>query len=139
MNTVILMGTLGKDVELTTTPNGVSVAKTSMATNKSYKNKEWVRQDQTTWHNLVAWNHTAKFLAQYFKKGSKALITWEISNRSYEAKDWGTRYVSEVIVNQIEFAGWKAESKPQSGKIESDTQFAKKVKEDEISVEDIPF
>ena len=149
MNLVILQGTLWKDVELNTTPSWQDVAKVSIATNKSYKDKEGQKQQQTTWHNLVAWRHTAKFMAQYFQKGSKALVTWEISNRSYE-KDWVTKYTSEVIVNQIEFAWPKPDWQSNPNKVQSDEEFKKSVQaenwvqkqvkiQEDISVDDIPF
>ena len=60
VNKVILLGTLGKDPELKYTPQGTPVAKFSMATNSSYKDKqsgEW--KEQTEWHNIVAWQRLA--------------------------------------------------------------------------------
>src|SRR3954451_364086 len=70
VNKVILLGTLGKDPELKYTPQGTPVAKFSMATNTSYKDKqsgEW--KEQTEWNNIVAWQRTAEVAAEYLKKG----------------------------------------------------------------------
>lgn len=143
MNKCYLLWTIGKDVELITSSWWLAIAKCSLATSETFKPKDWEKQTTTTWHNLVAFGHTANFLNKRFKKWSKALIEWKISNTSYEKKDWTKWYKSEIIIESIEFAGWKNEENQSSTKLETDEEFVKKVlkeKEEEIiSIEDIPF
>jgi single-strand DNA-binding protein len=140
-NKCFLLWNITKDITLKQTPNWVAVAKTSIATNESYKDKDWNKVDNTTFHNLVAFWHTANHLNKWFQKWSKALIEWKISNRTYDKPDWTKWYVSEVIIEKIEFAWWKVEPKQETGIIESDEDFMKKAKmeQDELSIEDIPF
>ena len=55
VNKVILIGNLGKDPEIKSTPSGTPVAKFTLATNDRYKDKEGQWQDRTEWHNITAW------------------------------------------------------------------------------------
>jgi single-strand DNA-binding protein len=107
VNKVILLGTLGKDPELKYTPQGTPVAKFSMATNESYKDKqsgEW--KERTEWHNIVAWQRTAEVAAEYLKKGSKCYIEGRITTRSWDDKESGQkRYMTEIVVNDLVLVG----------------------------------
>jgi len=105
MNKAILTGNLGCDPEIRTTENGKDVCVFRMATTEYY-NKE----RHTTWHNCVAWGTTAKFIAEYFKKGSGIEIEGKISNRSFD-KDGTTKWVSEVVVSQCGFPAGGASKK----------------------------
>ncbi|MCK5742417.1 MAG: single-stranded DNA-binding protein [Chlorobi bacterium] len=98
INRVTLLGNLGRDPELRSTPSGQSVCSVSIATTDSYKDKtsgEWV--DSTEWHNLVFWAYNADKAAQYLKKGSRVCIEGKLKTRNYE-KDGVTRYFTEVHV-----------------------------------------
>ena len=145
MNLAIIMWTLGKDPEVSTTPNGTNVARFSVATNEYYKDKDWNRQDKTTWHNVVAWKYQADFVEKYLHKWSKILIQGKIDNRSYEAQDWWKRYISEIVAQDIKFAWWKNEWW-NPNKIQSDEDFKKEVQRDNaiashewITASDVPF
>ena len=117
VNKVILLGTLGKDPELKYTPQGTPVAKFSMATNSSYKDKqsgEW--KEQTEWHNIVAWQRTAEVAAEYLKKGSKCYIEGRITTRSWDDKESGQkRYMTEIIVNDLVLVGGRGEGGGEGG------------------------
>ena len=67
VNKVILIGNLGKDPEVKYTPSGVPVAKFSIATNESYKDKGGEWQERTEWHNIVAWQRLAEIVGEYVK------------------------------------------------------------------------
>jgi single-strand DNA-binding protein len=111
VNKVILLGTLGKDPELKYTPQGTAVAKFSMATNSSYKDKqsgEW--KEQTEWHNIVAWQRTAEIAAEYLKKGRQVYIEGRLQTRSWDDKESGQKkYMTEVIVNELVLVGGRPE------------------------------
>ena len=68
VNKVILIGNLGKDPEIRSTPSGTPVAKFTLATNDRYKDKEGQWQDRTEWHNITAWARTAEIAGEYLKK-----------------------------------------------------------------------
>jgi single-strand DNA-binding protein len=102
VNKVILVGNLGKDPELRSTPQGKSVCSFSIATSESYLDKvsnEW--KENTDWHNIVLWERLADSAARSLKKGSKVYIEGSLKHRSYEGKDGVTRYVTEVLGREL--------------------------------------
>ena len=104
MNKVILVGALGQDPEVKTTNSGKTIARCSLATNNS-------KDKPPTWHRLVMWNKTAEFAGTYLKKGSSVAVEGRIDNRSWETDDGTKKYVSEIIVDRIEFVGKKEKEK----------------------------
>jgi single-strand DNA-binding protein len=134
MNKWIWSWFIGQDIVIKQTPTGVSIANTSLAT--SEKVKKWDNwEEETTWHNLVAFWYTANFMDKYLIKWSKILVEWKISNRSWDKPDWTKWYKSEIIVNSVEFAWWKKKDENQ----EEIKQKSINDNYDEISLEDIPF
>lgn len=108
MNKAILVGNLTRDPEMRTTPNGVSVTSFTVAVNRRYKSQDG--QQQTDFINCVAWRGTAEFIAKYFTKGSKIGIVGTIQTRTYDDQNGVRRYVTEVVVDEAEFAGSKAQN-----------------------------
>lgn len=101
LNKVMLIGHLGKDPETRYTTNqNLPVTSFSMATTNSFKNKDGKWTDETTWHNIVAWN-LSEFMRNALKKGSKIYLEGRIANREYMDKEQKKRYISEVIVDRI--------------------------------------
>ena len=98
-NSVQLIGNLGKDPEMTTLDNGKRIARATFATNESFGEKS--KGTLTQWHNLVAWDGKAEFMSQYLKKGQEVAIQGRLSSRSYVAKDGQTKYITEIIVNEV--------------------------------------
>lgn len=108
MNKVILIGNLTKDPELSTTTNGVNVVRFSLAVSRRYTNSEGERE--TDFFNIVAWRGLADFCHKYFRKGSRAAVVGNLQNRSYDAQDGTKRFVTEIIADEIEFAGARPQS-----------------------------
>ncbi len=105
MNKVMLIGNLGVDPKLRYTPDGTPVANFSIATNSRWTDKEsGEKKSKTEWHRIVAWRKTGELCAEYLQKGSKVYIGGKIQTRSWE-KDGITRYITEVVVNEVEFLG----------------------------------
>ncbi|MDQ3140646.1 MAG: single-stranded DNA-binding protein [Bacteroidota bacterium] len=100
-NTVQLIGHLGKDPEVTSLEKGKKLARVSMATNEYYTTAKGEKTSRTEWHNLVAWDGKAEFLEKYLKKGQEVAIQGKLTHRSYEDKTGITRYVTEVVVQEI--------------------------------------
>ncbi len=100
LNRVTLIGNLGKDPEVRTTPSGATVCNFSLATTETYKDKNDTWQEVTDWHNIVIWNRLGEVAGQYLKKGSKVYLEGKLKTRSYE-KDGITRYMTEVFVNNM--------------------------------------
>lgn len=104
-NSVRLTGFLGTAPEIKLTENQKKVAKLNLATNYYRKNGEGERITETTWHQIVLWEKQAELAERFLDKGSKISIEGRLANRFYTDKDGIKRYVTEVIVNEIDFTG----------------------------------
>jgi single-strand DNA-binding protein len=100
-NSVRLIGNLGQDPDTKTLDNGKRVTNFTMATDESYKNAEGQKVSETTWHNIVAWNGLADRADRFLKKGHEVAVEGRLVYRSYEDKKGVTRYVTEVVLNEI--------------------------------------
>ena len=102
VNKVILLGNVGKEPEIKSTPGGMTIATFSIATSDRAKDKDGNYQDRTEWHNLVAFQRTAEIVRDYVKKGSKLYVEGKIQTRSWDDKTSGEKkYRTEIIVNDI--------------------------------------
>jgi single-strand DNA-binding protein len=111
LNKVTLIGNLGADPEIRTTPTGSKVAQFSIATSRSWNSASGEKQEKTEWHKCVAWNAggrgtgLADVIEKYVKKGDKLYVEGRIEYRQYEDKDKQTRYVTEINVREILLLG----------------------------------
>jgi single-strand DNA-binding protein len=112
VNSVILVGHLGKDPELKTMTSGESVANASLATTENWKDKSGVKQEKTEWHNLVFYRRLAEIAGQYLKKGSLIYIEGKIQTRKWQTKEGHDRYTTEIIVKDMKMLGGKPSSSP---------------------------
>ncbi len=102
LNKVLLYGNLTRDPELRAIPSGQQVASFGIATNRTFKNKEGQQQDQTEFHNIVAFGRTAEVMGQYLKKGRPVYIEGRIQTRSWD-KDGTKQYRTEIVVDTFQF------------------------------------
>lgn len=111
VNKAILICSAGKDAEVRMVGES-KVATFSVATNEKYKDSksgEW--KENTEWHNIVCWRHTAELAEKYIRKGTQLYIEGKIRTRSWE-KDGEKRYVTEIVADTIQLLGKKEESAP---------------------------
>ncbi len=113
INKVILVGNLGKDPEVRHLEGGVSVAKFTLATSESYKDKSGNKVEQTEWHNIVVWRGLADVAEKYLKKGSTIYLEGKIKTRSYD-KDGSKHYATDIVADSFTMLGGKKESSPSS-------------------------
>lgn len=106
-NSVRLMGFLGNDPEVKTIGEKKKVANISIATNDSYKNDKGEKVEETHWHNLVLWDGLAGLAESYLRKGSEISIEGKLTNRSYTDKEGVKRYVTEILVSDLQMLGKK--------------------------------
>ena len=110
MNKVFLKGNVGQDPKITTFQDGGKVAQFTLATTeRGFKTKDGKDvPEQTTWHNIVVKRTgLAGICEQYVKKGSPLLVEGKIQTRSYQDNAGQTRYVTEIIVEEMELLGGK--------------------------------
>lgn len=110
MNFVLLKGNVGQDPKITNFNDGGKVAQFTLATTeRGFKTKDGRDiPEQTTWHNIVVKRTgLAGVCEQYVKKGSPLLVEGKIQTRSYQDNAGQTRYVTEIIVEEMELLGGK--------------------------------
>lgn len=100
MNAVVLVGRTTRDIELRRTGNGTAVASFTLAVNRDFKTNDGQEAD---FIQCVAWKKTAELLEQYVHKGDRIAVNGSIRTRNYEDSHGRTVYVTEVLVNHVEF------------------------------------
>lgn len=108
VNKVILVGRLGKDPETRYMTNGEAVANATLATSENWKDKSGEKQEKTEWHNLVFYRRLAEIAGEYLKKGSQIYVEGRIQSRKYQTKEGQERYITEIIVNEMQMLGGKS-------------------------------
>lgn len=103
LNKVFLYGNLTRDPELKALPSGQQVATIGLATNRSFKNREGQQQEQTEFHNLVAFGRTAEVMGQYLKKGRPIFVEGRLQTRSWDSKEGVKQYRTEIIIDTFQF------------------------------------
>lgn len=143
LNKAMIYGNLTRDPEKRALPNGSQVCSFSLATNRSYKDKDGKKQEQTEYHNVVAFGKLADILGQYLQKGRPVYIEGRITTNSWE-KDGQKQYRTEIVAENFQFgaAGAPGGSPAPVGNNPQDDNKAPALPdypEEEINPEDIPF
>lgn len=133
VNKVILVGHLGKDPEVKKLESGISVAKFSMATTESYKDKNGNKVENTEWHNIVVWRTLAEVAEKWLKKGQLIYLEGKLKTNVVEDKEKGTkRYFTEIIGDTFTMLGGKKDGSQDSKSEEQEPVMAGEEK-------DLPF
>lgn len=156
LNKVQLIGNLTKDPELKYTGTGMAVATFTIATNRSWTTETGEKKEEADFTRLVAWNKLAEICGQLLKKGRKVYVEGRLSNRSYQDKDGVTKYISEVVINDMILldsrgAGEGITDAPEAFEVpdnldevsaepkEEKVKKVAKAKTEDVSSDDIPF
>ncbi|TNF07104.1 MAG: single-stranded DNA-binding protein [Bacillota bacterium] len=118
MNRVILVGRITKDPEVKTTQSNIPVVSFTLAVNRQFADQSGERQ--ADFIQCVVWRKQAENLARFVKKGALLGVEGRIQTRQYEA-DNGTRYITEVVCDSVQFLESKGESDPTYQKQEDNT------------------
>ena len=109
MNKVCLTGRITKDPEIRYTTNNIAVATFSLAVNRNFKNANG--EYDADFINCIAFRNTADLLGKYVHKGDQLGIEGHIQTRNYDDKDGKKVYVTEVVVDSLDFLQNKREEK----------------------------
>lgn len=143
INKVTLLGRVGKDPEVRHFENDGAVCNFSLATNRSYKNKNGEKIDETEWHNLVIWSRGLVTVAEkYVKKGSLLYVEGRLATRSWDDQSGVKKYTTEIIVESFKMLDGKSESggsgESYAPKAETSSS-APDLNDANESAEDLPF
>lgn len=135
----MLIGRLTRDPEVRNTPTGQTVASFSIATNRTWKDKQGAKQEKVEYHNIVAWRKLAEIIQQYVKKGSRIYIEGRLETRSWDDQTGNKKYRTEIVLENMIMLDTKSSGsaiKPVTPKAPEPNVSNPA---EEISVEDIPF
>ena len=105
LNRIIIMGRLTHDPENKKTPAGTSVCKFSVAVNRSHKDKDGKKVEETDYFDCDAWASTADTVGRYFRKGSMILVEGEMRNNNWTDNNGTKHYGMRLNVSSISFCG----------------------------------
>lgn len=103
INRAVLMGRLVADPKLITTSSGIETTNFRIAVDRNYAKQGEERK--ADFIDIVCWRQTAAFVCRYFGKGSLIAVEGQLQTRTYQAKDGTTRYVTEVVADNVSFTG----------------------------------
>ena len=116
VNKVILVGTLGRDPETKTFPNGGSLTQFSIATSDSWVDKNTgERKEQTEWHRIVLHNRLGEIAQQYLRKGSKVYIEGSLRTRQWTDQNGQERYTTEIRGDQMQMLDSRQQNDQNNG------------------------
>ena len=106
-NLVQLIGHVGQEPEIKNLEGGKKLANISIATNEVYYRENGDKVEQTQWHRVTAWGKTADIIERFVTKGKEIGIEGKLTHRSYDDKDGTKRFVTEVLVSDVQLLGSK--------------------------------
>lgn len=134
LNKAMVYGNLTRDPEMKALPSGQNVTSMSIATNRTYTDRDGKKQEEVEYHNIVVFGKTAENCAKYLTKGSGVYVEGRLQTRSWD-KDGVKQYRTEIVAETVQF-GSKSSSAPVEQKSDS---VLPEYPEEEINPEDIPF
>lgn len=137
LNRAQIVGNLTRDPEMRYTPAGQSVCSFGVATNRRWRDKDGNTQEQTEFHNVVAWGKLAELMAQLAHKGSKIYVEGRLQTRSWEGQDGGKRNRTEIVMNDFILLTPKGATAPAAEADIEDFPSSAKATEDKPAPEEV--
>jgi len=145
LNKAMLYGNLTRDPELRALPSGMNVVNFSIATNRTFKDRDGKKQEQTDFHNVVVFGRQADTVNQYLKKGSSVFVEGRMQTRSWE-KEGQKMYRTEVVADRVQFGpraggggGGSSHPQPEEESGGGGSSAGIDYPKDDINPDDIPF
>lgn len=132
LNKVFLIGRLTRDPELRSTTSGQKICGFSMATNRTWHDKQNQKQEETEFHDIVSWGKLAEIISQFTKKGDTLFVDGRLCTRKWKDKQNNVHRATEIIAETVQL-GPKPPIADEVGVIPSNDGV------DEVSAEDLPF
>lgn len=149
LNKALIIGNLTRDPEMKSLPSGIQVTSFSLATNRTWKDKNGAKQESVDYHNIVVFGRQAEIVSQFLRKGASALIEGRLQTRSWDGPDGKKNYRTEIVADRVQF-GPRASGAPSSVPTSSSSSAPKddagappietiEYPEESINLDDIPF
>lgn len=150
VNKVFLLGNLGADPDVRSTADGRTLCTLSVATSRSYKDRDGQRQKETEWHRVVVFGRTAEVARDYLAKGSNVWIEGRLRTRKWTDQAGADHYTTEIICEAMQLGsrrdsqsgsagdGFESQPRPRPRPAAAAAPVAASSPVDDIS-EDVPF
>lgn len=140
LNRIQIIGNLGADPEVRTTPGGTRVANLRVATNEQWTDKQGQRQEHTEWHRVVLYGALAEIAEKYMRKGSRVFVEGSLRTDKWTDRDGNERYTTEVRAqNLILLDGPGGDYGSGGGRSRGGSESGGGLQADELTDDDIPF
>ena len=139
INKVILVGNLGRDPETRYLPSGGAVTNVSLATSRSWKDRDSGEQrEKTEWHRIVFFNRLGEIAGEYLKRGSKVYVEGELRTREWE-KEGQKHFTTEIVANEMQMLDSKGGNTDYDANTNSSSGASSSLSSTDIIDDDIPF
>lgn len=101
LNRAQIIGNVTRDPEMRYIPSGQAVVSFGIATNRRWRDKDGNNQEQTEFHDVVAWGKLAEIMSQILHKGNKVYVEGRLQTRSWEGQDGAKRQRTEIVVDDF--------------------------------------
>ena len=115
-NKVILAGNLTRDPELRVTPQGLSIAKLSLAVNRNYRTANGEEQEETTYVDVDAFGKPAEIISKYMGKGRPILVEGRLKTDAWTNQAGEKRSKLKVVLENFQFLGGRGDDNGDSGR-----------------------
>ncbi len=139
VNRVMLIGNLGKDPDMQFLEGNIGVAKFSLATTETYKDRSGKLISQTEWHTVVLWRGLAELAQKYLHRGSLVYIEGRLKTRSWEDKEGNKKFATEIVGDNLIMLDKRTDSSLGGAAPEGIEGLGGDVPHDDDSSERLPF
>ena len=136
---VILVGNLGRDPETRYLPSGGAVTNVSLATSRSWKDRDSGEQkEKTEWHRVVFFNRLGEIAGEYLKRGSKVYVEGELRTREWE-KEGQKHFTTEIVATEMQMLDSKGGNSDYEKNNNSSVAAPSSLSSSDLVDDDIPF
>lgn len=143
MNSINIIGTITRDIELKFLPSGQCLGNFSIAVNQDYKNKDGVKVEKVSFFNVSVFGKQAETVNNFFKKGSRIGIMGELNQERWEAQDGTKRDRVVISLKSFSFIDRKSDNQqsqaPQQQNTYQAPQQQQRIPEIDVDESSIPF
>ena len=119
LNKVMIIGRLGRDVDLRATAGGDAVASLSVGTDESYTDRDGNRQERTEWHRVTVFGRLAQSCANFLVKGSLVYVEGSLQTRKWQDQQGRDRFTTEIRAQRVQFLDRKGGQRENGGPVET--------------------
>ena len=139
----IITGNITRDPEMRSVSSGTQVCSFSVAVNRNFRASDGTQKESVSFIDCVAWGKTAEVICQYAKRGTGILVSGRLEQHSYETKEGQNRSRTEIVVEDFNFLGGRAEGGSSNYSNDEAQEEADIVPDDvpaeSIDLNDVPF